>query len=187
MPACWNLERRIQNLELRTRHGVVATLIAVLFAPIIVTRAQQPSPSGDIALKPTSHPKLPAELSQLWLAPVSTARPPALDAFATGVKLEVDSNFARALPIFQQPAVRQGPLGHYAEYLRRAGAVAARPSRGGAPDVQGAGREKSRPAISSRRRRCAKRSATRRSTIRARRWRSTSVCRRPRRPHRMTC
>ncbi|MCU1382210.1 MAG: slt 1, partial [Acidobacteria bacterium] len=66
----------------------------------------------------TNHPRLPGELSQLWLAPVTSARPPALNDFAAGVKLEVESNFARALPIFLQPAVRQGPLGHYAEYYQ---------------------------------------------------------------------
>ncbi len=70
-------------------------------------------------LKPTSHPPLPAELSQLWLAPVThAARTAALTDFAIGVKLEVDSNFAKALPIFMQPPVRQGTLGHYAEYYQ---------------------------------------------------------------------
>ena len=103
-------------MALRTR-PVVVTLIAVLLAPVTTTRAQQqPSPSVGVVLTPTSHPKLPGELSQLWLAPSAAAHSAALDAFATGVKLEVDSNFAKALPIFQQAAVRQGVLGHYAEY-----------------------------------------------------------------------
>jgi soluble lytic murein transglycosylase len=95
------------------------TLIAALLAGAS-PRAQAPTGAtpGGIVLKPTSHPRLPSELSQLWLAPMSSSRPPALDAFAAGVKLEVESNFARALPVFLQPAVRQGPLGHYAEYYQ---------------------------------------------------------------------
>ena len=78
-------------------------------------------------LKPTSHPRLPARAVAALAragrpAPARTA---ALNDFATGVKLEVDSNFAKALPIFMQPPVRQGTLGHYARVLpgpRRAAA-----------------------------------------------------------------
>ena len=80
--------------------------------------AQQAPAADAVVLKPTSHPRLPGELSQLWLAPISPARSAALNDFATGVKLEVDANFAKALPIFMQPAVRQGALGHYAEYYQ---------------------------------------------------------------------
>ena len=96
------------------------TLIAVLLAPGAPPRAQQAPAAAELVLKPTNHPGLPAELSQLWLAPPShgVARTAALDEFATGVKLEVDANFARALPIFQQRAVRDGVLGHYAEYYQ---------------------------------------------------------------------
>jgi soluble lytic murein transglycosylase len=96
-------------------------LVAAVLAPGGVSRAQSPAPDGgDVVLKPTNHPRLPSDLSQLWLAPTSRVpvRSAALNDFATGVKLEVDSNFAKALPIFMQPAVRQGPLGHYAEYYQ---------------------------------------------------------------------
>ena len=103
---------------MNTRNCVGLTLIAWLLAPGGAPRAQQPSPAA-VVLKPTSHPPLPAELSQLWLAPVThAARTAALTDFAIGVKLEVDSNFAKALPIFMQPPVRQGTLGHYAEYYQ---------------------------------------------------------------------
>jgi tetratricopeptide (TPR) repeat protein len=73
-----------------------------------------------VTLKPTNHPRLPADASQLWLAP-SKGRPavtPALNDFLTAVKLEVDSDFARALPILSTPAVQQGTLGFYAEYYK---------------------------------------------------------------------
>ena len=68
---------------------------------------------------------MPGELSQLWLAPMTSsgpgrgvARTAVLTDFVAGVKLEVDSNFARALPVFLQPALRQGTLGHYTEYYQ---------------------------------------------------------------------
>ena len=104
---------------MNTQRLLRLTLIAVLLGAGAAPRAQQQAPGvGDVVLKPTAHPRLPNELSQLWLAPVSQGRTPALNEFAAGVKLEVDSNFAKALPIFMQPAVRQGALGHYAEYYQ---------------------------------------------------------------------
>jgi soluble lytic murein transglycosylase len=105
----------------RTRNVVGLALIAALLAPGAAPRAQQaPAAGGDVALKPTAHPRLPSDASQLWLAPPphGAARTAALTEFAAGVKLEVDSNFAKALPIFMQPAVRQGTLGPYAGYYQ---------------------------------------------------------------------
>jgi len=98
-------------------------VVAAVLAPCEGVRAQSQAqaPGGaDVVLKPTNHPRLPTDASQLWLAPAgrATVRSAALNDFATGVKLEVDSNFAKALPIFLQPAVRQGTLGHYAEYYQ---------------------------------------------------------------------
>src|SRR5476649_2044389 len=100
---------------------------AALLAPVARPRAQLPTPpppppvdTGEIVLNPTNHPRLPADPSQLWLAPAKTtvARTPAINDFVTAVKLEVDSNFAKALPMLSQPAVQQGTLGHYAEYYQ---------------------------------------------------------------------
>ena len=100
-------------------------LISALLVPVAGPRAQQAPPSGgEVVLKPTSHPRVPGDLSQLWLAPIAAGsgrgapRTAAVNDFVAGVKLEVDSNFARALPIFLQPSVRQGTLGHYAEYYQ---------------------------------------------------------------------
>jgi soluble lytic murein transglycosylase len=94
-----------------------ATALLVSAAP----RAQQ---TGDASLEPalkaTVHARLPADPSLLWLAPDAAARADARSAalgeFTQAVKLEVDNNFARALPILMEPAVRQGTLGLYAEY-----------------------------------------------------------------------
>ena len=38
--------------------------------------------------------------------------------FADAVKLEVDGNFAKALPILSKPSLQQGPLGDYAQYYQ---------------------------------------------------------------------
>ena len=95
-------------------------LVAAVLLPAATPHAQAPAAAGAVVLKPTIHPPLPADLSQLWLAPSSRGpgRTAALNEFALAVKLEVDSNFAKALPIFLQPNVRQGTLGHYAEYYQ---------------------------------------------------------------------
>jgi soluble lytic murein transglycosylase len=95
-------------------------------SPASAPHAQQvggPADAPDIVLKPTEHPRLPAELSAFWLAPSvadlsHVARAPALNELAAAVKLEIDSDFARALPILSQPFVQQGALGEYALYYQ---------------------------------------------------------------------
>ena len=98
--------------------GLASALLLCDAAP----RARQAADAVEPPLKPTSHPRLPTEASHLWLAPDATARAEARSAalgeFAQAVKLEVDNNFARALPMFMQPAVRQGTLAFYAEYYQ---------------------------------------------------------------------
>jgi soluble lytic murein transglycosylase len=97
------------------RFALTLTGALALSTPV----AAQPPAAGEPALKPTSHPRLPAELSQFWLAPAKTTLPTvAMNDLATAVKLEVDGNFARALPILTQPAVQQGTLGRYAKYYQ---------------------------------------------------------------------
>ncbi|HZT77618.1 MAG TPA: transglycosylase SLT domain-containing protein [Vicinamibacterales bacterium] len=98
------------------------TLAATLLAPVPAPHAQQNSADEPIALQPTNHPRLPGDLSKLWMAPLRQAQgqalseSPAVAQFAEAVKLEVDANFARALPILSQAAVQQGPLGDYAVF-----------------------------------------------------------------------
>jgi soluble lytic murein transglycosylase len=91
--------------------------LAVVAALTSAPRAQQAAPTEavDVALKPTAHPRLPADSSLLWMVPVRKAAP---NDFSTAVKLEVDGDFAKALPIFSTPSVQQGPLAHYAEYYK---------------------------------------------------------------------
>ena len=84
--------------------------------------AQQTAASleREIVLKPTNHPRVPPDLSQLWFAPSASdkARSAAANDLATAIKLEVDGEFAKALPILSQPALRQGTLGPYAVYYQ---------------------------------------------------------------------
>lgn len=78
-------------------------------------QAQQVTPAL-VTLVPTNHPRVPHDLSQLWLVPESgrRARMPGFAEFELAVKLEVDGHFAQALPILSRPSVEQGALGHYA-------------------------------------------------------------------------
>src|SRR5262245_37177080 len=65
------------------------TMIAAVLLPAIPPRAQQPSPLGEsgIELRPTNHPRVPADLSQLWLAPSASDKPRGnANEFATAVK-----------------------------------------------------------------------------------------------------
>jgi peptidoglycan lytic transglycosylase len=101
------------------------TLAAAFLVCVAAPHAQQaaaPDPAVEAALKPTSHQRLPADSSQLWLAPDAAARAAARGAvvteFTQAVKLEVENNFARALPMLTQPALHQGTLGQYAEYYQ---------------------------------------------------------------------
>src|SRR5262245_5542561 len=94
-----------------TRVRAITLTLACLLSPAL--RAQP-------VLKPTNHPALPANPSQYWLAPTAAearaAKSAAMAQFAAGVKLEVESNFARALTLFADRSHQQGTLAEYAKY-----------------------------------------------------------------------
>jgi soluble lytic murein transglycosylase len=98
------------------------TIIAAVLLPAAPPRAQQTGAAvgRDIELTPTAHPRVPADLSQLWFAPVAGTRPRAATTtdLASAIKLEVDGDFANALAIVSQPSLQQGPLGQYALYYQ---------------------------------------------------------------------
>jgi soluble lytic murein transglycosylase len=100
---------------------VLVGLGAVLLLSVATSARQQPvtGGAGDVVLVPTNHPRLPSDISQLWMAPDrGHAHTALMTAFAGGVASEVDANYAKALPIFSQPSLQKGPLGHYAEYYK---------------------------------------------------------------------
>ena len=73
-----------------------------------------------VVLRPTEHPPLPDDPSQYWMTPTeaNTTRTPALDAFASAVRLEADGQFAKALPILSQPILGGHVLGEYVQYYK---------------------------------------------------------------------
>lgn len=73
-----------------------------------------------VVLRPTGHPRLPDDPSQFWMTPTNanTSRTAASNTFASAVKLEVDGQFARALPILSQQLLREQPLGEYVQYYK---------------------------------------------------------------------
>src|SRR5438046_10696011 len=82
-------------------------------------RAQQPAPAAPPTPQPTNHPRLPRDLSQLWLVPDGrSGRPLSADTVQEAIRLEAESSFTKALSLLSQPAVNQGPLQHYAQYYR---------------------------------------------------------------------
>ena len=97
-----------------------ACVIALAFAASTPHAQNGVASSSDAELRPTEHPRVPADITQLWLAPEPPrgARSAALTDFGSAVKLEVDESFSKALPILAKPEVQQGTLGHYAVYYR---------------------------------------------------------------------
>ena len=85
--------------------------------------AQQPLGTASpavVVLRPTDHPPLPADPAQFLMTPTkaNATRTAALNAFASAVKLEVDGQFAKALPILSQPLLRDHLLGEYVRYYK---------------------------------------------------------------------
>ena len=93
----------------------LALVVAAAFTSAPHAQQAASTDAVDVALKPTAHPRLPADSTQLWMVPVRKASP---NEFSAAVKLEVDGDFARALPILSTPSVQQGALAHYAEYYK---------------------------------------------------------------------
>src|SRR5262249_7697640 len=140
MQACWKSGPRSETLDaasygtagnlreigLMTRTACFSVTLAAAFLICdVAPRAQQAGaahPPIEAGPKATNHPRLAGDSSQLWLAPDAAARAatrgPAVTDFTQAVKLEVDNNFTKALPMLSQPAVHQGVFGHYAEYYQ---------------------------------------------------------------------
>jgi soluble lytic murein transglycosylase len=114
---------------MKTSALAVCLTTAALLAPFGAAHAQSPAAAREAAieptLKPTNHPRVPDDIAQLWLVPATArggrpaaARDAAMTDFASAVKLEVEGNFTKALPILAQPSMQQGTLGHYALYYQ---------------------------------------------------------------------
>jgi soluble lytic murein transglycosylase len=84
----------------------------------ISSKAQAEFASGVAVLAPTSHPPVPRELSQAWLAPehgASAARTPSAP-LSIGVKLAAQGQYSKALTAVLEPITQRGLLADYATY-----------------------------------------------------------------------
>jgi peptidoglycan lytic transglycosylase len=80
-----------------------------------------PAPTNiALALRPTDHPRVPRDLSQLWMAPEKgRVRSAAQANLATAIKMEAEGNHAKALALLTNPATaQQGPLASYVAYYK---------------------------------------------------------------------
>jgi soluble lytic murein transglycosylase len=95
------------------RLSLLLTSALILTAP-----GSRPLAQESPVLARTSHPPVPRELSQLWLAPergAATGRA-SNPVLATVVQLQATGDYAKALAMVTQPALQQGPLANYADY-----------------------------------------------------------------------
>jgi soluble lytic murein transglycosylase len=93
--------------------------------PDATTNAAQASQASPVSnpgfvLRPTDHPRLPRDLSQLWMAPEKgRVRTAAQANLATAIMFEADGSHARALALLSNPGTAQGgPLASYVEYYK---------------------------------------------------------------------
>src|SRR5688572_29674543 len=103
----------------------MAGMALAVFGLQLSTAAQQPVRNGEgsvgqepgLQLVPTNHPRLPRDLSLLWLVPgAQPAAPPTSSReFAAARMLVVKGEYSKALSMLTRPALQQGPLGRYAE------------------------------------------------------------------------
>lgn len=76
-------------------------------------------PAGVAILTPTSHPVIPPDLSQLWLAPergAAAGRSASRPSLNTAARLTADGEYTKALGVATQSIAQQGVLGQYAAY-----------------------------------------------------------------------
>ncbi len=105
---------------MKIRFLLIALLAAAAHSATAQSAAAQQA--SEVVLSPTNHPRLPAEPSQLWMAPsngsVAHARSAAQADLVAAVKFEIDANYAKALPLLSPAAAQQGPLAMYAQYYK---------------------------------------------------------------------
>jgi soluble lytic murein transglycosylase len=103
----------------------ILSLVASLAAVSLVEAQRSdslPTPPVPAALTATPRPRLPADLSQVWLVPAAApgkpapVRTPALAEFAAGMALFAQAKYAAALPHFANPALANTPLASYASF-----------------------------------------------------------------------
>ena len=108
------------NCEKPSPRVMLAALVLALSVPGQAQQAADSTTNIALVLKPTDHPRVPRDLSQLWMAPEKgRARTAAQANLATAIKLEGEGSHAKALVLLTHPATaQQGPLAPYVEYYK---------------------------------------------------------------------
>jgi soluble lytic murein transglycosylase len=101
----------------RARIGRPAAMLAAAAFVLVATGSQPQAQQATLA--PTSHPPLPRELSQLWLAPErgAAAGRAATSTLATASQLQTSGDYAKSLALVTKPELQQGALADYAAYF----------------------------------------------------------------------
>lgn len=102
------------------RGAAVLIAVSVLFLVPVGTPSAEQDGAGSVGeLTQTNHPQVPADLSQLWMAPDGRpARTPAELDLVSAIKLEAAGSFTRALATLSQASLREGPLSGYVDYYK---------------------------------------------------------------------
>ncbi len=105
--------------------GGGATASSTPAVPVAAVPATPAAATGSVTnlalvLKPTDHPRVSRDLSQLWMAPEpGRVRTAAQANLATAIKLESEGSHAKALALLTHPATaQQGPLAPYVQYYK---------------------------------------------------------------------
>ena len=105
--------------------GGGATASSTPAVPVAAVPATPAAATGSVTnlalvLKPTDHPRVSRDLSQLWMAPEpGRVRTAAQANLATAIKLESEGGHAKALALLTHPATaQQGPLAPYVQYYK---------------------------------------------------------------------
>src|SRR5215217_30951 len=104
------------------RSTVASRVLAAPFAASVLTltalSAAQPQPPPP-TITTTSHAQLPADWSQVWLAPDANPKPsPALRDLAAAVKAYDAGQFRDALLLLSKPALLDTPVPQWVRYYR---------------------------------------------------------------------
>jgi len=100
--------------------GAITTMLAL---GVSAQQRAMPNDAGAVQtaalpLAPTNHPRVPGDLTLLWLAP-SNRQPDASSSsreVATAIKLVEKGDLTKALAMLSQPSAQDGPLAAYAAY-----------------------------------------------------------------------
>jgi soluble lytic murein transglycosylase len=100
----------------KTFVAVMAIALVGAFGP--TPRADEPARPVPL-LQPTDHPRVPADLTRLWLVP-DKSRASAPPAFSTelvrAIRMQAGGEYTKALTVLSEASARRGPLAQYAEY-----------------------------------------------------------------------